>query len=87
MAQVTTSEQYKLDIQDYLKGFAMAVYAALLAGFYQYCDNLIRTGQALALPTLNDLKIIGLVALFTGISYLYKNWKQPSQIVITKDKP
>ena len=48
--------------------------------------NLITTGAALVLPTVNDLKTMGFVAVFAGVGYLFKNYIQPSQTIIVESK-
>lgn len=82
METVTTSKQFSLNWQDAGKGFAVAVFSALVTGLYQYMANLVSTGSALALPTANDLKTMGFVAVFAGVGYLFKNYIQPAQTII-----
>ena len=82
METVTTSKQFSLNLQDAGKGFAVAVFSALITGVYQYMSNLIATGSALVPPTVNDLKTMGFVAVFAGVGYLFKNFIQPSQTII-----
>lgn len=86
METVSTSKQYSLNWQDAGKGFAVAVFSALVTGLYQYMANLITTGAALVLPTVNDLKTMGFVAVFAGVGYLFKNYIQPSQTIIVESK-
>lgn len=60
------SDLFKLNWNDLLKGFIVAVVTAILAGVYQ----IVQTG---ALPTMEQLKIVGITALTAGIAYLLKN--------------
>lgn len=82
METKTTSKQFSLNWQDAGKGFLVAVFSALITGLYQYMANLITAGSALALPSINDLKTMGFVAVFAGVGYLFKNYIQPSQTIV-----
>ena len=84
--KITTSQQWLLNLQDIGKGFLVAFLSALTTGLYQFIASALETGNALQLPTANDLKTIGYVALFAGLGYLVKNWITPAQTIIRETK-
>lgn len=85
MAQeTTTSAKYSLNWQDLGKGFLVAFISSLTTGLYQFIEAAINSGNMLILPTVKDLQTIGYVALFSGLSYLIKNFVTPTQTIINK---
>lgn len=75
METITTSKQFSLNIQDLGKGLIVAVLSAGLTALLAVLNN----G---GMPTVQDLKTVGLVSVTAGISYLIKNFLQPAQTVI-----
>ena len=71
---ITTSTQFTLNLQDLGKGALVSAVAAGLASLY----TILSTG---AIPTLTDLKTVGLVALTAGVAYLTKNFFTPAQVI------
>ena len=65
---------------DFLKGLIVSVLTTASASLY----NILQTG---ALPTLAQLKQVGFVAFFAGISYLIKNMATNSQDQLFKAEP
>jgi hypothetical protein len=59
------SDLFKLNLRDLLHGFIVAIVSSVLTGLY----TVAQTGQ---LPTLEELKVVGLVGLGAGLSYLGK---------------
>lgn len=74
MAEVTTSKQFRLNLQDLGKGALVSAVAAGLTGLY----TILSSG---ATPTIDNLKSIGLVALTSGVAYLVKNFFTPEQVI------
>jgi len=74
MTEVTTSKQFRLNIQDLGKGALVSAVAAGLTALY----TVLGTG---ATPSLQDLKSIGLVATTSGVAYLVKNFFTPEQVI------
>lgn len=60
------SEFMKLNCRDFIKGFFVAVVAAILAGLMP----ILESGE---FPTVANLKIIGISGLAAGCAYLFKN--------------
>lgn len=56
----------KINWADVGKGLLLAVLSSVISGIYTIIDK----G---AFPTLEDFKVIGLIALGTALSYLLKN--------------
>lgn len=77
MATTTTSGQFTLNLRDFLKGAAVAVFAAVLA----FLSPLLEAGDFHI-----EWKRVGSVALIAFLGYLVKNFVTPPQIVI-QDPP
>ena len=70
-----------LNLKDWLKGLYMAVVGAITTALIP----LLQTGH---LPTLADLKSIGIVALGVGLGYIAKNLLTNSKgQVLTPEPP
>jgi hypothetical protein len=65
---------------DFLKGLVVAVLTTITASLY----DIVQTGS---LPTLAQLKAIGIIALSAGLSYLLKNLFTNSQDQLFKSEP
>jgi hypothetical protein len=69
----------KLGIQDYVKGFVMAVVSALITGVYSALTTV---------PMHIDFKQIGTVGLTAGLAYLIKNvFTNSDGQILTKEQP
>lgn len=73
------SEFLKLNLQDFIKGVLVAVLTAILIAL----QPMIERG---ALPTLEELKAIGIVGVTAGVSYLVKNLVTNSKDEMLKDE-
>jgi len=87
--EVRTSEQWKLNVRDWLKGLLMVVLSAAVTAVVQLASaavTAVQNGQPFPLPTVQDLQMIGTVAAIAGGSYLLKQLGTPAQTVITETK-
>lgn len=87
--EVRTSEQWKLNIKDWLKGLLMVVLSAAVTAIVQLASAAavaVQNGLPFPLPTDNDFKMIGTVAVIAGGSYLLKQLGTPAQTIITETK-
>ena len=60
------SKFLSLNTKDFIKGFAISIAAVALTAI----AAILQSGQ---LPTMGQLKVIGVTAVAAGISYLVKN--------------
>ena len=74
------SDFLKINVRDLVKGSIVAVLAVLTS-------SLVTILEGGALPTLEQLKKIGLIALTAGVSYLIKNFLTNSQDEVMKKEP
>lgn len=73
------SDFLKLNAKDFFRGLLVAVLTASLIGLQPIIDR----G---ALPTLGELKAIGIVGLSAGVAYLVKNLVTNSKDEMLKDE-
>lgn len=71
-----TSGLYRLNLEDIGKGFLTAFIGALVTGLL----TVLNDGGAL--PTVDEWKSIGVVALISGLSYLTKNFFTPEKTIL-----
>lgn len=71
------SDFLKINTRDLVKGAVVAVLAVVTSGLV----TILESG---ALPTVQQLKGIGMVALTAGVSYLLKNFLTNSQDEVLK---
>jgi len=74
------SDFLKINVRDLVKGSVVAVLAVLTS-------SLVTILESGALPTVEQLKKIGLIALTAGVSYLIKNFLTNSQDEVLKKEP
>ena len=74
------SDFLKINVRDLVKGSVVAVLAVLTS-------SLVTILESGALPTVEQLKKIGLIALTAGVSYLLKNFLTNSQDEVLKKDP
>jgi xanthine/uracil/vitamin C permease (AzgA family) len=74
------SDFLKINVRDLVKGSVVAVLAVLTS-------SLVTILESGALPTVEQLKKIGLIALTAGVSYLIKNFLTNSQDEVMKKDP
>jgi len=78
MATTTTSKQFSINVNDFLKGLIVAVVSPV---FTVLIDSLNQ-------GTLNfNWKAIGITALSALLAYLTKNFFSPTTTVITNNPP
>ena len=73
---IETSKKFTIDWRDAAKGLVVTIISAVLTSI----TTMLQSGGF-------NIKAVGLVALIAGLSYLTKNFFQPSQTIVTAAPP